>query len=381
MFQRPAFRAGTINLNIPDSSVSKIFNKRKLGKDADLVGIRSISTTAAAPVIGRKVPNFTRLKEIELETKGQLVRFGPDTLNKILSVKVPDERNPNILVEKNVSISQLLQTSIGRMVGLQSSLNSLTSQTNKESQLSKNLQQQLILFIITALDRHEQLSQKEFDTVIKSLSKIDMSPNPLKAGIKNQFIDDAVFSRNRGLILAFLMAPQNIPRGLSVDKPVRNIVGQPIDIEELEEDLDNGQILDIRTRKVFLTRRAADEEEKEQFIPREPFAFKSDFPSISAPSFASSFIESEEEETGVPIQRLPKREKRGKFRKSPGFVKRRSLQIERSKELPFSPQGVFIEEKKKKKVKKISKSRSTSRSSSRSRKKGRKKKPEKRRRK
>ena len=248
MLQRPAFRLDTIDLNIPNSKVSMIFSKRRLGKDADMVGIRSQSTIAAGAPIGRKVPSFTRLKELELELEGQKVQFGPATLSKLLSVKVPDERNPSILIEKNISISQLLQTTTGSMAGLQSSLNDLNSQVNILSIQSENLKKLVALFVVKSLDDFEELNFSEKLIIDDALKKIDISPSPIQSGFPIRFITFNFYKKNKGRVLAFLKS--NIPRGLSSDRPVFGLRGASIPITSFENALRSGKRLDIVSRSL-----------------------------------------------------------------------------------------------------------------------------------
>ena len=55
----------------------------------------------------RMIDSFEMLEEYERQQQGIKIQLGPQTLDKIIGISVPDVNNPNVMIRKNMSLAEI----------------------------------------------------------------------------------------------------------------------------------------------------------------------------------------------------------------------------------------------------------------------------------
>lgn len=254
IIERPASRVGTTILEIKDSEVSQLFNKRNLGQDSDFVGDRVQNFLGPAPQ-SRKFPNFDRLNQLDIEKQGIKIQFGPDTLKKLLNVKIRDPNNSAIIINKQMTFAELLNSQQGIFAGIKASIDLLNQESDRRSQEAIIAIQMLRTFIVQGLSHIEDLSVSQLNTLVSSIDQTSRMPdNPFDAGFESPFIEQSMMTNTlRGEMLLFLLDPRNMMTPLSIGRPVFGVSGFPITTNTMLENLRQGQTLNLLNRTMFRT--------------------------------------------------------------------------------------------------------------------------------
>ena len=205
------------------------------------------------PIKSRSIEDVEQLLETERKEIGQKVFLSDDTLDKILGIKIPDPSNPNRTITKRVSIGKLLETLDGSIMGIQNLLN--LNAADRQAQ-----QAELVLFsqnIINELGGLQNTNTDLRDIIARAMAETDTSEDTASFGIAESetLIDMTNINDTRLEMGIYLMS--NIPSGLSSSTPVFAVDGTPIPPGRVMERIRDGQVLDLKQRRLFLSKEDA----------------------------------------------------------------------------------------------------------------------------
>lgn len=248
--RRPGFASDTVKVD--DKSIKKLIPPIKT-KTADR-SLRVTSFSEDEPK-KRRFPDFERIKQLNIQKEGIKVQLGPNTLKQFLSVKVPDKNNPNILIEKNVSLGELLQTTNGRLEAMNALIERLRAQENRNSLRARTAINQLATTVVAELTNFQTMSRENYRKVLESLQFLDIPNNPKDAGLPDFLLNRTNLNRdNLGIFLAFLLHKRNInDPNLDQNRPVYGVGGRPITIRSMVEGIMNrNETIDVIGRQMYV---------------------------------------------------------------------------------------------------------------------------------
>lgn len=223
--------------------------------DDEIIGLRP--SFAKAPKKERFIRDFARLKQLEIDRKGLLVRFGPDILSKLLTVEMPDENNPNVNIRKEIPLGQLLLSQDGRLAGINTVLNNIASKGGDlnvaDSLENLNVLSALVVKSLNdVIEKNEAISEDRMMQIIKANNYIFVPQDPRAANVPLFVTKNDLSSGKSGYLLSFLLHSKNIrdPQ-LSITHPVYGLNQKPVTVDSMISSIRRGQTLDVANRQLF----------------------------------------------------------------------------------------------------------------------------------
>ncbi len=218
---------------------------------------RTTSFVAPDPV-GRSPMSFERFLQLQALEQGFKVQLGPGTLSNMLKVKVPDPQNTSIMIEKNVPLSQLLQSNDGKLAAVDSLIREIQEAKYVEQGVTRDRMRLLGQMLgqmnknIKNLSRGQQKRLIEATALTKA-QKIQAKYDALK--LPGRYISkDVLTDDNREAFLNHINDINDIQKypGLSAEFPTWGADDEVMGTNEFKFVFNVGQVLDLETRKFYL---------------------------------------------------------------------------------------------------------------------------------
>lgn len=252
--ERPGFRAGTVSMKTTKEH-EIVIPERTRGESALLPDRPDF---VQVPLKARTAPDFKRLQQLNIETEGMKVQFGPSTLSKLFEIEVRDEDNPDVMVKKNISIAQILTDQKMQLSALRTLNRALQDESNRNSIESRQTMTMIAMIAMKALDdlvtKGQLATFGQLNLIIESLNKVDISDDPTDSGLPphRYYVYDDIKGVKTGAFLAFMMHQKNIKDpNLSSQFPVYGISGKPVTFTTMIDTMRKGAILDMKYRTLY----------------------------------------------------------------------------------------------------------------------------------
>lgn len=203
----------------------------------------------------RRIEDFERIRQRDILQQGLKVQLGPSTLKELLTVKLPDENNPSILVEKSVPFSQLMHDANGRAAAIRELLERVRVGANINSINVRNDLNKMATAVKVSLNKIQKLNGAKFADIIEALKNLNIPFNPSDAGLPEAVTMKDFNDQTRGSILAWLVTPQIVQNfeKLTPSYPVYGVSGHPLSVTAIPGNLAKGYVLSLWTRKMYKT--------------------------------------------------------------------------------------------------------------------------------
>ncbi len=253
-FSRPSFRPG-LNGAMSSKNIPKVKRPTRTRRGNEPLGMRTQSFAGDSP-IPRQAPDYLRLSQIQAQKEGIMVQLGPSTIKSLVEIKVPDPNNPGLFLEKSLSVGQLLQTQEGILAGINGilgkyAIDTANGRTINQLQLSKL---GTLLEKLLSSTGGKKMTKKVATAAIAA-TKVTPNFELADAGINdNRVTKEKLGAGRMGFLTSWLITPENIPFAdvhLTPAFPVYGYKGEPISLEDYDEAMKNGAILDIRDRTLL----------------------------------------------------------------------------------------------------------------------------------
>ena len=251
-----------------------INNKQKLSLPSKIKGpierdyfIRS-QNVAKKPPKARQIPDFDKIRRWDIYKEGIKVQLGPKTLKNILSVKVPDINNPAILIEKNMSLGQILKNQNSIIASIRTILNRFRGQVQASSQQTSTDLYNLSVLIQGIIrnpqpinDADSPLISQAIATVSDEEEKSHGTPPPMylnQIGINIPYVTHETWINKSDDIVKLVTDNYDHPSipaqyNLTLERPVRGVQGRPVLLSQFIKymNANDRAIFDYNRRLVF----------------------------------------------------------------------------------------------------------------------------------
>jgi len=270
-FTRPSFKTGTLR---PTTFAEQISDRRRGTGDFEI----KRQNFEADNVKARNVLNFDTIQANDIASNGIKVRLSDETLDKLISIQVPDPTDISWIEERKrmkatgMTDEQLLQTlPLGRpqrTVKKTSNLSQLNqANLNLEQKLTELAQEAKAGRLVSAQNRAAmavemkqlltdtynvtQMSKKGLDDLEDILKRLNIPKRPSDLGLR-RFIDKKRYFANKGTVNLFILSNAALDSKIDINAPIKRPV-LPGDSSDKKTKIGTNRFVSLSTMEKYLS--------------------------------------------------------------------------------------------------------------------------------